>query len=161
MRPILIAGANFGCGSSREAAVWALKGMGLRVVIADSFGDIFAANCFQNGILPITLSDSAGGIARQMPRAAARHFTVDLEALAMTVPGLGAVPFTVDASQRAALLEGADEIDRTLRLTDRIGRWQAEDSASPPMGVAGFAVRLQSSECSPIESPKRQRADEK
>lgn len=129
--PILIAGANFGCGSSREAAVWALKGMGLRVFIAESFGDIFAANCFQNGLLPIRLAPAQ--VERLADLAAdAVRFTVDLAAQTIVAPGLDPIAFSVDAGLRQALLSGADEIDRTLLSADRIRGWQEDDRRARP-----------------------------
>ncbi|EHJ59542.1 3-isopropylmalate dehydratase small subunit [Novosphingobium pentaromativorans] len=146
--PILIAGTNFGCGSSREAAVWALKGLGLRVVIADSFGDIFAANCFQNGILPITLPPAQVESLAEFAVSGAA-MTVDLHELVISGIGLHPIAFKVDASQRKALLEGADEIDRTLQMFDSIVAWQARDkrlrpwvwanSGSSPQGAADLS----------------------
>ena len=112
--PILIGGANFGCGSSREAAVWALMGSGLRVVIAESFGDIFFANCFQNGLLPIILkAEVVQALAEAAQGGAA--FEVDLCAQTIVAPQQQVVPFQIDTQRREALLEGLDEIDRTLK----------------------------------------------
>ena len=98
--PILIAGPNFGCGSSREGAVTALLAMGLRCVIADSFGDIFYGNCFQNGLLPIRLP--AAEITALV--AESGDVTVDLHAGTITTPSGRIIPFTLDALRRTALL---------------------------------------------------------
>ncbi len=110
---ILIAGLNFGCGSSREQAVWALAGFGIRCVISSSFGEIFFSNCFKNGVLPITLPGDV--IADVMSRAAAGAiFDVDLvDQKVATSDGI-AVPFEIDPGRRQALLRGWDEIDILL-----------------------------------------------
>lgn len=107
---ILIAGPNFGCGSSREQAVWALAGFGIRCVISSSFGEIFFSNCFKSGVLPITLSEDI--IANLMSRAAAGViFDVNLiDQKIATIDGI-AVPFDIDPGRRQALLRGWDEID--------------------------------------------------
>ncbi|SFU49143.1 3-isopropylmalate/(R)-2-methylmalate dehydratase small subunit [Methylobacterium sp. 174MFSha1.1] len=129
--PILIAGRNFGCGSSREGAVWALMGLGLRAVIAESFGDIFFNNCFQNGLLPVVLPKEA------VDRLAAEAGTgapvaVDLVAREVRAPSGEAIPFAVDPQRRQALLEGLDEIGATLRRDPEIAAWQARDRAARP-----------------------------
>jgi 3-isopropylmalate/(R)-2-methylmalate dehydratase small subunit len=129
--PILIAGENFGCGSSREGAVWALMAAGLRCVIAQSFGDIFYNNCFQNGMLPVvlpavTVSQLAGEAAIGSP------FTVDLvEQMILTPQGL-AITFDIDAQRRQALLEGFDDISLTLKRLPEIVAWQSHDRVSRP-----------------------------
>jgi len=129
--PILIAGANFGCGSSREGAVWALMGLGLRCVIAPSFGDIFYNNCFQNGVLPIALD--ADKLAALAGRAAdGTPLTVDLEALRLSWPDGASVPFEIDALRRESLLAGLDAIGLTLRDADLIAAWQAADRSERP-----------------------------
>lgn len=127
--PILLAGANFGCGSSREGAVWALMGMGFRAVLAPSFGDIFYNNCFQNGMLPVVLPEAAiAQIAAETEAGqGARHTTVDLARQRVVTPDGHEIPFTVDARKREALLEGLDDIALTLRLKDRIEAWQKAD----------------------------------
>lgn len=111
--PVLVAGANFGCGSSREQAVWALSGGKVRCIIAASFGEIFAGNCIRNGILPVNLG--AAEIAR-MHRAATKgeEFTVDLPARTVQAGGLQPVPFAIPESQRQALLNGWDETSAIL-----------------------------------------------
>ena len=131
---ILLAGPNFGCGSSREGAGWALMGAGIRCVIAPSFGDIFFANCFQNGLLPIALpEETIRNIAEQTEASqGAGRTTVDLVAQTVTLPDGEQVRFTVDARKREALLEGLDDIALTLRHKDAIAGWQAKDRAARP-----------------------------
>jgi len=129
---ILIAGANFGCGSSREPAVWAVKALGYRCVIAESFGDIFYKNCFQNAVLPIVLpaeTVEALGAAASEPGAV---FTVDLEAAALSTPDGRRIAFEVNPARREQLLEGLDEIALTLRRADRIAAFEEKDRARRP-----------------------------
>ena len=129
--PILIAGPNFGCGSSREGAVWAIAGIGIRCVIAESFGDIFYANCFQNGVLPIVLPTPE--VASLAERAVALgDLRVDLEQQTVSVAPGHAVRFDIDASRRNALLLGLDEIGETLQHVAEITAWQNADQASRP-----------------------------
>jgi 3-isopropylmalate/(R)-2-methylmalate dehydratase small subunit len=130
--PILIAGRNFGCGSSREGAVWALMGMGLRCVIAESFGDIFYGNCFQNGMLPIRLPDPVVQSLVRESEASDAPFTIDLEARAIVSPSGTTVPFTIDALRRQGLLSGLDEIGQTLQQDADIAAWQAHDRTERP-----------------------------
>lgn len=129
--PILLAGPNFGCGSSREGAVWALMGMGFRAVIAPSFGDIFFNNCFQNGLLPVRLpEDAIRRIAEETEAAqGARHTVVDLARQVVVTPEGAEIPFSVDARKREALLEGLDDIALTLKQKDAILAWQKADRA--------------------------------
>lgn len=129
--PILLAGRNFGCGSSREGAVWALLARGIRCVIAESFGDIFHANCFQNGVLPIRLPADALARAHAAGLPGAR-WRVDLHAQRITLPGGAELAFEVDPMRRAALLEGLDDIGRTLQLHAAIDGWQACDRVARP-----------------------------
>lgn len=129
--PLLLADANFGCGSSREGAVWALQAIGVRCVIAPSFGDIFFANCFQNGVLPIRLP-AAQVQALAAQAAGGGAFTVDLHAQRLTAPDGTALPFDVDALRREALLAGLDEIGLSLQHADAIAAWQAQDRALRP-----------------------------
>jgi 3-isopropylmalate/(R)-2-methylmalate dehydratase small subunit len=124
--PILLAGRNFGCGSSREGAVTALMAMGIGCVIAPSFGDIFFANCFRNGVLPIVLGEAS--IARL---AESTELTVDLERQSISASG-EAFQFPVDALQREGLLEGLDEIGLTLKASGEIAAWQSIDRAHRP-----------------------------
>jgi len=112
---ILVAGPNFGCGSSREHAVWALHDAGFRAVVAPGFGDIFFGNALKNGLLPVRLSEA---VVRQMLADLRAHpgarMTVDLRAQTVTGPRGGIEPFAIDPFPRHCLLEGLDEIDYTL-----------------------------------------------
>jgi 3-isopropylmalate/(R)-2-methylmalate dehydratase small subunit len=123
---ILIARHNFGCGSSREHAPWALSDYGFRIIIAPSFADIFYNNCFKNGMLPIRLSTK--DVDLLMARAQARRYeiTVDLEKCRLTDAVDLTLPFAVDSTRRERLLEGLDDIDVTLRLEEKIRRYEAE-----------------------------------
>lgn len=128
---ILLAGANFGCGSSREGAVHALFARGLRCVIAPSYGDIFFNNCFQNGMLAIRLP--AAQIAAMADEARGGvPFTVDLYTCRLTTPAGHSVAFDVDPLRRESLLEGLDDIGLTLKHDDAIRTWQAQDRVNRP-----------------------------
>jgi 3-isopropylmalate/(R)-2-methylmalate dehydratase small subunit len=134
---ILIGGPNFACGSSREAAVWSLWDLGVRCVIAPSFGDIFFNNCFQNGMLPIALpADVVAELGEEAARAGkganGAPFTIDLEQQLILTPSGRQVPFEVDAARRQALLEGLDEIQMTLARGADIAKFQANDRARRP-----------------------------
>ena len=118
---ILLSGVNFGCGSSREHAVWALAEFGIRCVIAESFAPIFHGNCIRNGVLPVVL-DSA--VIRTL---IGRIVTVDLAA--QTVDGH---PFDIDAEAKSMLLEGLDAIDLTMKHADAISAFHARDRIARP-----------------------------
>jgi 3-isopropylmalate/(R)-2-methylmalate dehydratase small subunit len=129
--PILIAGPNFGCGSSREGAVWAMMSAGLRCVIATSFGDIFYNNCFQNGMLPVMLSEA--DVDRLAEEAAdGAECTVDLIDCYVLTPAGRKIAFKVDSQRREMLIEGVDDISRTLQSVNRISAWQANDRDERP-----------------------------
>jgi 3-isopropylmalate/(R)-2-methylmalate dehydratase small subunit len=129
---ILITGVNFGCGSSREAAVWALKEMGVRCLIGSSFGDIFFNNCFQNGVLPVVLDRATvESLAREVEASQGR-VTVDLGELHVTAPSGKRYAFTVPPQRRQALLEGLDDIAVTLRRAPEIAAFQDEDRRRRP-----------------------------
>jgi 3-isopropylmalate/(R)-2-methylmalate dehydratase small subunit len=129
---ILIAGENFGCGSSRESAVWALAGFGFRCVIARSFGDIFTNNAFQNGMLLIRLpKQQVERLAAEL-ECAAPAMTVDLQDRIVTAPSGTRTPFDIDAELRQALLEGRDEIAMTLARDPDILAFQERDRAARP-----------------------------
>lgn len=131
--PILVTGGNFGCGSSRESAVWALAGIGVRCLIAPSFGDIFYNNTFQNGVLAITLPQAdIDAIGADLEAAAAPVATVDLTQQTIALPSGRIVPFAIDAERREALLEGRDEIGMTLAREAEIAAFQAHDRATRP-----------------------------
>lgn len=126
---ILVAAENFGTGSSREMAVWALARMGLRCVIAPSFGDIFQNNCFQNGLLPVRLP--AAEVEKLMQLAsdpATATFTVDLEAQRIN----GAIRFEISPRRKRMLLEGLDELGLSLAMEADIAAFQAADRARRP-----------------------------
>ncbi|MGE0420791.1 MAG: 3-isopropylmalate dehydratase small subunit [Reyranellaceae bacterium] len=132
--PILLAGDNFGCGSSREAAVWALWGMGVRAVIAPSFGDIFYNNCFQNGLLPVELPiEEIEKLAEEMQASPGNaRVTIDLERQVVVSPRGRELPFKVEANRRNALLQGLDDIGVTMTHQAQIEAWQARDHAARP-----------------------------
>lgn len=123
---ILVAAANFGCGSSREHAVWALADFGIRCVIASSFGDIFAANARRNGLLLITLPEAQCAMLRTaVAESQYAAITVDLVEQHITLTSGETLPFRVDPADRQALLEGLDDIDRSLRHEAAIARFEA------------------------------------
>ena len=119
---ILVADKNFGCGSSREHAPWALGEYGFRVIIAPSFADIFANNCFKNGMLPITLTEKqVQEIMRRAQQQEGYELTVDLERQMIG----DSIPFSIGEFQRYCLLEGLDDIGLTLRHEDAIRAYEA------------------------------------
>ena len=119
--PILLGGANFGCGSSREHAVWALAEWGIRCIIADSFAPIFRSNCVRGGVLPVVLPRAT------VAELAGQVITVDLAAQTA-----GGHPFAIDAEAKAMLLGGLDAIDLTLKHRDAIASWLSADRARRP-----------------------------
>lgn len=128
---ILVAGANFGCGSSREHAPWALADYGFRCIIAPSFADIFYGNCCQNGLLPVALMESE--VNELLTRAGAAEgyeLTVDLEKRQVADAHGFEATFAMDDYRREMLLEGLDEIGRTLLQEDRIGAFERRRRAS-------------------------------
>jgi len=126
--PILIAGRNFGCGSSREHAAWALEDYGFRVVIAPSFGDIFRANAILSGLAPVQLATEE--IARIRNALAARNeLTVDLERLRITHPDGLVVEFELAAHAQETLVNGLDDVARTLNRAGEITAYEAVHSA--------------------------------
>ncbi len=131
---ILVTGPNFGCGSSREAAVWSLQEMGIRAVIGSGFGDIFFANCFQNGILPIVVDkEIVDSLAAEVEHTqGAGRISVDLEAQTVTSPSGKRHRFEIDPRRRAGLLGGLDEIALTLQRDHEIRAFQAADRAERP-----------------------------
>jgi 3-isopropylmalate/(R)-2-methylmalate dehydratase small subunit len=130
---ILLAGRNFGCGSSREEAVWALLGFGIRCVIAPSFGDIFYENSFKNGLLPIVLEPAAVvTLVGDVAAAPTPVLTVDLEQCTVGVPSGRPLSFTIPESRRRALLMGLDEVDLTLARAAEIDAFQAADRSRRP-----------------------------
>lgn len=129
--PILIAGPNFGCGSSRESAVWALLGRGIRCVIAESFGDIFFSNCFQNGVLAIRLAREP--LARLLALASGGEaVVVDLVEKLITAKDGTTFAIDIDPMKRQAMLDGLDDISHTMRRAEAIDAWQREDRVRRP-----------------------------
>ena len=130
---ILLAGANFGCGSSRENAVWALARFGIRCVIARSYSDIFHENCARNGVLPIvaTVRDHAA-LVRCCVRNASQAVTIDVAAGTVAPEEGPMFTFEIDARKRAMLLSGSDEIAATLALSERIAAFRARDRQAKP-----------------------------
>lgn len=130
---ILITGDNFGCGSSREHAPWALLDYGIRCIIAPSFADIFYNNCFKNGILPIVLpANDVARLAREADRGTGAHVTIDLEAQQVTAPDGWRVDFAVDPFRKHFLLNGLDEIGLTLEKAATIDAFEARQRAEQP-----------------------------
>ena len=130
---ILVAGDNFGCGSSREHAPWALLDFGIRCVIAPSFADIFYNNCFKNGILPIVLpQDDIDKLMDDAARGANAVVTVDLEKQEIRGPDGGMIKFDVDPFRKQCLLNGWDDIGLTLQREKQIDDFEAKRRASAP-----------------------------
>ena len=130
---VLVAAENFGCGSSREGAVWALMGAGFRAVIAPSFGDIFAANALQNGLLPVVLpAPAVAALRAALAAAPGAELTVDLLAQTVTAPDGAGHRFEIDAFAKAALLSGQDAIALTLEHAAAIEAWEARRAAEWP-----------------------------
>jgi 3-isopropylmalate/(R)-2-methylmalate dehydratase small subunit len=127
---LLVAGENFGCGSSREQAVWALRDFGVRVVVARSFGEIFHNNCFKNGVLPIVLASVA---ELEACARAQRPITVDLESQTITGASCATLPFEIEPWRREALLQGWDEVSLILnqRSADIDAFEQRHGAANP------------------------------
>jgi 3-isopropylmalate/(R)-2-methylmalate dehydratase small subunit len=129
-RQILLAGDNFGCGSSREHAPWALLAWGIRAVIAGSFADIFRSNALKNGLLPVEVEreqlDHIGRLVEADPDA---ELAVDLEAQQVTLPDGSQIAFTLDSFARGMLLAGTDELGYLLSLTDAIDAYEARHPA--------------------------------
>ena len=129
--PTLVAGGNFGCGSSREHAVWAMADMGLRVVISSSFGDIFAANAAKNGFLTITLPEQEVAV---LLKAAAEGalISVDLDHEKIIVESGPTFEFAIEAFQKTCLLEGLDDIELTLKVRNDIAAFEDRRRVSAP-----------------------------
>jgi 3-isopropylmalate/(R)-2-methylmalate dehydratase small subunit len=128
---ILVARRNFGCGSSREHAVWAIENYGIRVVIAPTFADIFYNNCFKNGVLPIRLPEEQVEDLFQRTARGGYRLTVDLESRKLT-DGQGlSLPFEIDEFRRHCLLNGLDDIGLTLQRADKIAAYEQSRGMSP------------------------------
>lgn len=144
---ILIAGANFGCGSSRESAVWMLKEWGIRCILAPSFGEIFYGSCFKNAVLPATLPDAEiRALANEAaPGAPTALFDVDLVEQRIRAPSGRIVPLHVPEFLRRTLLEGLDEIDATLQRVADIAAFHARATAARPWIYRPSAARAAAS----------------
>jgi 3-isopropylmalate/(R)-2-methylmalate dehydratase small subunit len=130
---ILVAGDNFGCGSSREHAPWALLDFGIRCVIAPSFADIFYGNCFKNGILPIKLpQEIVDKLMDDAERGANAIISIDLEKQEIKGPDGGTVTFEVDAFRKQCLLNGWDDIGLTMRTEDKIDSFEKQQHVQAP-----------------------------
>ncbi|AXX96514.1 3-isopropylmalate dehydratase small subunit [Profundibacter amoris] len=130
---IIVAGDNFGCGSSREHAPWAIKDFGIKCVISTSFADIFFNNCFKNGILPIVLpQEQVDLLMKDAEKGANARMTVDLEAQEITTSDGEVVKFDVDAFKKQCLLEGLDDIGLTLKKADSIASYETMSASSRP-----------------------------
>jgi len=129
---ILVAGDNFGCGSSREHAPWALLDFGIRCIIAPSFADIFYNNCFKNGILPIVLPQAdVDKLMDDAKRGANATLSVDLDAQTIQGPDGGTISFEVDAFRKTCLMEGLDDIGLTLKKGTAIDEYEVKLASEP------------------------------
>ena len=141
--PVLIAGDNFGCGSSREHAAWALADLGVKAVIAPSFSDIFSGNAFKNGIVPVVLPQEA--VDRLVEVAKTDEVTVDLETMTVTTPFQDRFAFELDPFRRDCLMQGLDEIGLTLAKDTAISNFETQMATNRPWierrgGHAGTAI---------------------
>ncbi len=130
---ILVAGDNFGCGSSREHAPWAIKDFGIRCVIAPSFADIFFNNCFKNGILPIALpQEQVDLLMADAEKGANARMTIDLEAQEITTSDGQVIPFEVEPFRKRCLLEGLDDIGLTMEKAPAIDSFEGQAAQARP-----------------------------
>jgi len=130
---ILVTGANFGCGSSREAAVWALWDMGFRCILAESFGDIFQMNCLHNGLLAVALARTRiEELLAELSSAEDPRMTVDLPRQLIVTPAVRSFGFTIAGEQRTALLDGLDDVGLTLRYLAEIRQFEERDQVARP-----------------------------
>lgn len=136
--PIFVAGDNFGCGSSREHAAWALLDLGIRAVIAPSFSDIFAGNAFKNGILTVALSQEQ--VDRLLEVAKTDPITIDLDSQTVTTPFQDRFTFEIDPFRKHCLLEGLDEVGLTLTREDAIAQYEKRLAKDKPWLARGTGV---------------------
>jgi 3-isopropylmalate/(R)-2-methylmalate dehydratase small subunit len=133
---VLVVRANFGCGSSREHAPWAILDYGFHALLAPSFADIFYNNCFKNGILPVTLSEAQiDEVSRRVSATEGYRLTVDLQTQTVTDDAGLRFEFRVDPFRRECLLNGWDDIGLTLRIADRITDYEKSHHPAAPMHV--------------------------
>ena len=129
----LVSGRNFGCGSSREHAVWALRDYGFRCIVAESFSEIFHANCFRNGMLPVVLPrESVDALAQLTDTSPAAEITVDLVGQTVSADGLGPYGFSTEPHRRHMLLEGLDEVGLTLGRAPAIDSYETHHFGAQP-----------------------------
>jgi 3-isopropylmalate/(R)-2-methylmalate dehydratase small subunit len=131
---ILVTGRNFGCGSSRESAVWAMLAVGIRCIVAKSFADIYRENCLQNGVLPLELADAEVDAlaARVVAADGAVPFTADLMTQRLSGPGGSDIGFEIPAAERTRLIEGLDDIGLTLKHAADIAAFEQRARAERP-----------------------------
>jgi 3-isopropylmalate/(R)-2-methylmalate dehydratase small subunit len=130
---ILVAGDNFGCGSSREHAPWALADFGIKCVISTSFADIFYNNCFKNGILPIAVpQEELDKLMDDASRGSNAVLSVDLEAQEIKGPDGGTISFEIDPFRKHCLLNGLDEVGLTMQKAEKVGDFEAKQKLSQP-----------------------------
>jgi 3-isopropylmalate/(R)-2-methylmalate dehydratase small subunit len=133
---ILVAGDNFGCGSSREHAPWALIDFGIRCVISTSFADIFYNNCFQNGLLPVTVAEAQLAELMDEAKGGNHVFSIDLESQTVTAPSGKTFTFEIEAGRKEKMLKGLDAIGETLEQVDAIGAFEARRQHDQPWASA-------------------------
>ena len=137
---ILLAGENFGCGSSREHAVWALAEYGFRAIVAPSFNPIFRGNCIANGVLPVELPrPTIDEIAARLAAEPAKPLTIDLVGREIVTPSGARYSFAIDEESRAALLAGLDPVSQTLELQDAILEFIERDRATRPWAYSSLS----------------------
>lgn len=136
--PILVAGDNFGCGSSREHAAWALLDMGMKAVIAPSFSDIFSSNAFKNGILTVVLPQDQ--VDRLLEVAETDPITIDLENQTVTTPFQDRFAFEIDSFRKNCLMEGLDEVGLTLERNDAIAAYEERLETKKPWLARGTGL---------------------
>jgi 3-isopropylmalate dehydratase small subunit len=144
---LLLSRHNFGCGSSREAAVWCMTAVGIRCVIARSIADIFRENCLQNGVLPVELDDKTAAAleARVLAADGREPFTADLPSQTITGPGGPVIGFEIAASDKMRLIEGLDDIGVTLKHLSDIEAWEARTAKALPWRQSAVDRRKSSS----------------
>ena len=138
--PILVAGDNFGCGSSREHAAWALLDMGVKAVIAPSFSDIFSGNAFKNGILTVVLPQEQ--VDRLLEVAATDPISIDLDAQTVTTPFQDRFRFEIDPFRKRCLIEGLDEVGLTLARDSAISGYEAALASAKPWLARGTGLAV-------------------
>ena len=130
---ILVAGDNFGCGSSREHAPWAISDHGFKVIVSTSFADIFFSNCFKNGILPVKVTPEAlKRLSDEIEATPGVSFDVDVEQQELVTPGGTVIPYELDGFRKESLMKGMDDIDWTLKHADKIYIFEEKQNLKTP-----------------------------